>query len=371
MPARHPLARPAESIPMIYRTLRALLFLLPAELAHRLGLWLLARLGHRRRLASRLRARLAPPLPELASSCFGLSFPSPVGLAAGLDKEGRAAAGLFALGFGFVEVGTLTPRPQPGNPRPRLFRVVRDQALVNRMGFNNPGVEAAGRWLGTRPWPGPLGVNIGKNRDTPEERAADDYETALSAVRSFADYVVVNVSSPNTPGLRRLQDAERLVPLLERLVAANRGAGRRPLLLKVSPDLEPPALEELVDHALAAKVDGLIATNTTLARPEPPWGAYREAGGVSGRPLAARSRACLEIIVKRAAGRLPVISVGGVFTSDDVFDRLRRGASLVQVYTSFIYGGPSMPGRLCRDLALRMRREGFRSPGELSSAATG
>lgn len=355
---------------MIYRALRTLLFLFPAETAHRLGLWLLALLGRRERLAGRLRARLAPPLPELPTSCFGLTFPNPVGLAAGLDKEGSAAAGLFALGFGFVEVGTLTPRPQPGNPAPRLFRVPRDLALVNRMGFNNHGIEAARSLLEGRRWPGPLGVNIGKNRDTPEERAAEDYEVALRAARSFADYVVVNVSSPNTPGLRRLQDAERLTPLLARLRAANAGEGRRPLLLKVSPDLEDTALEEIVELAVAGGVDGLIATNTTLARPEPPWGAYREAGGVSGQPLAARSAAALRLLVRRAAGRMPVISVGGLFGADDVFDRLRSGASLVQLYTGFVYGGPSVPGKICRELALRMRREGFRSVAELSSAAS-
>lgn len=352
---------------MIYRALRVLLFLLPAEHAHRWGLRLLAWLGRRKRLAVRMRARLAPPLPELASTCLGLSFPNPIGLAAGLDKEGAAAAGLFALGFGFVEVGTLTPRSQPGNPRPRLFRVPKDGALVNRMGFNNPGVEAAARLLGRGPWPGPLGLNIGKNRDTPEERAAEDYEAALTAVRPLADYVVVNVSSPNTPGLRRLQDGERLSPLLERLRAVNAGAGRRPLLLKVSPDLTDPALEELVDRAIAGGVDALIATNTTLARPEPPWGVYREAGGVSGRPLAARSLACLDVIVRRAGAKLPVISVGGLFTAEDVFQRLRRGASLVQVYTGFVYGGPALPGRLCRELAQRMRRDGLRSISELTA----
>ncbi|MHB8418042.1 MAG: quinone-dependent dihydroorotate dehydrogenase [Myxococcales bacterium] len=352
---------------MVYRALRFLLFLLPAELAHRLALAALRLLGRRRRLSARLRARLAPPLPELGSTCFGLTFENPVGLAAGLDKAGGATAGLFALGFGFVEVGTLTPRPQPGNPPPRLFRVPAEGALVNRMGFNNPGVEAARRLLGPGPWPGPLGVNVGKNRETPEERAGDDYETALSAACAFADYVVVNVSSPNTPGLRRLQDPERLVPLLERLRRAN--SGRRPLLLKVSPDLEDPALEELVDHALASGVDGLIATNTTLARPDS-RGAYRETGGLSGRPLAARSAACLQVVLRRAAGRLPVVSVGGLFTADDVFERLKAGASLVQLYTGFVYGGPSLPGRICRELAQRMRREGFRSLPELSASRT-
>ena len=359
---------------MLYRTLRIFLFLLPAEAAHDLALAVVRWLGRRPALRRKLRSRFAPALPELGSRRFGLAFENPVGLAAGLDKEGSSAAGLFAFGFGFVEIGTLTPRPQPGNPGPRIFRAPGDRALVNRMGFNNPGVERAVRWIGegssTGAWrPGPLGVNLGKNRDTPEADAIADYELGLRATAGCADYLVVNVSSPNTPGLRRLQDSERLTPLLGRLqaVLGEIGAvsGRRPpLLLKVSPDLDDAALEELVDRALDARLDGLIATNTTLARPSvgPPYG---EAGGLSGRPLAERSMACLRVAARRAQGRLPLISVGGIFTSDDVFERLRAGASLVQIYTSFIYEGPGIVGRISRGLAERMRREGFRGLDEL------
>jgi dihydroorotate dehydrogenase len=350
---------------MLYRALRSLLFLLPAEAAHRLALACLRWLGRRPRLRAGLRARLAPGLPELGCSRFGLTFDNPIGLAAGFDKEAEATAGLFALGFGFVEVGTLTPLPQDGNPKPRLFRVPRDRALVNRMGFNNPGVEAALKQLqapgGYRP--GPLGVNLGKNKVTPEERAAADYQAGLKALAPVADYLVVNVSSPNTPGLRRLQDADRLVPLLLGLREAN--TLRRPLLLKFAPDLEDAALEELVDCAVSAGVDGLIATNTTLARPDPPWGAYREAGGVSGAPLATRATRCLQLARRRAPG-LPVVASGGLFTGDDVFERLKLGACLVQLYTGFIYGGPGVVGRLCRELAGRMRREGYRSLDELT-----
>jgi len=355
---------------MIYRALRLLLFLLPAEAAHGLALAVLRWLGRRPALRRRLRAA---PLPELASRRFGLAFDNPLGLAAGLDKDGSAAAGLFALGFGFVEVGTWTPRPQPGNPRPRLFRVPKDRALVNRMGFNNLGVEVGVRRLAGTWRPGPLGINLGKNRDTPEADAIADYEFGLRATAGWADYLVVNVSSPNSPGLRRLQDPERLTPLLGRLQEVNRELGaatghRPPLLLKVSPDLDDSALEELVDRALDAGVDGLIATNTTLARPSgvPPYG---EAGGLSGRPLAERSLACLRVAVRRARGRLPVVSVGGIFTADEVFERLRAGACLVQLYTGLVYEGPGLVGRLARGLAERMRREGFRDLDDLVGSA--
>jgi dihydroorotate dehydrogenase len=306
-------------------------------------------------------------LPELASTRFGLTFENPIGLAAGFDKAADASAGLFALGFGFVEVGTLTPLPQDGSPRPRLFRVPADRALVNRMGFNNPGAEAGVRNLQSAYRPAPLGINLGKNKSTPEEGAAADYESGLRTVAPVADYLAVNVSSPNTPGLRRLQEADRLMPLLEALRAAN--TLHRPLLLKIAPDLDEPALDELVDCALAAGVDGLIATNTTLARPGSLWGAYREAGGVSGGPLAARATECLKLVRRRSKGRLPVVAVGGLFTGDDVFERLKLGGCLVQLYTGFIYGGPAVAGRICLELAQRMRREGYRSLDELVGKA--
>ncbi len=358
---------PAGRQGMLYRALRWFLFLLPAEAAHGFALRCLRWLGRRPRLRAALRRRLAPALPELGCTRFGLSFENPIGLAAGFDKAADASAGLFALGFGFVEVGTLTPLPQEGNPKPRLFRVPQDRALVNRMGFNNPGAEAAVRNLQSAGYrPGPLGVNLGKNKSTPEEGAGADYEKVLRAVAPVADYLVVNVSSPNTPGLRRLQDAERLVPLLATLRAANEL--RRPLLLKIAPDLDEPALEELVDTAVAAGVDGLIATNTTLARPGSLWGAYREAGGVSGVPLAARATECLRLVRRRSKGQLPVIAVGGLFTGDDVFERLKLGGCLVQLYTGFIYGGPAVAGRLCLELAQRMRREGYRTLDDLTGS---
>jgi dihydroorotate dehydrogenase len=354
---------------LLYRLLRPLLFLLPAELAHRLGSALLRCLGARPRLRRLTRARLAPPLPELASERFGLRFENPVGLAAGFDKEGRTVSGLFALGFGFIEVGTLTPRPQPGNPPPRLFRSVRDQALINRLGFNNPGALAAARDLDrARTWrPGPLGVNFGRNKDTPEERSVEDYRAALTAVEEAADYLVVNVSSPNTPGLRRLQDPERLRPLLSDLrqasshLATTAGRSHRPLLVKVSPDLSDPALEELVDLLLEVEVDGLIATNTTTTRPRGSGGSYREEGGLSGGPLTTRAQACLRIVSARSQGRLPIIGVGGILTPDDAYRRIRAGACLIQVYSGLIFNGPAWIGHLCHQIAVLLRQDGFQS----------
>jgi dihydroorotate dehydrogenase len=358
---------------LLYRLVRPLLLLLPAELAHRLGTALIRWLGARPRLRRFSRARLAPPLPELGSDRFGLRFENPIGLAAGFDKEGTAVSGLFALGFGFVEVGTLTPRAQPGNPSPRLFRVVQDRALVNRLGFNNPGAGAAAPGLErAHLWrPGPLGVNIGRNKDTPEERSIEDYRTAMTAVEEVSDYLVVNVSSPNTPGLRRLQEPERLRPLLRDLrdvsarLATTAGRPRRPLLVKVSPDLTDPALEELVDLLIEERVDGLIATNTTLARPLGTAGAYREEGGLSGGPLRERAEACTRVLAARSQGRLPIIGVGGILGPEDVYRRLRAGACLVQVYSGLIYRGPGFVGELCRGLASLLRRDGVRSLGEI------
>ncbi len=350
---------------MPYRLLRSVLFLLPAEAAHRFAVALLRALGRRPRLRERLRRRIVPSLPELGATRFGLAFDNPIGLAAGFDKDARAVGGLFALGFGFVEVGTVTPRPQPGNPRPRLFRAPGEGALVNRMGFNNAGAARAVENLAACWRPGPIGINLGKNKDTPEERSADDYVAAIAVAAPAADYLAVNVSSPNTPGLRRLQELDRLVPLLERLREANDSGRRRPLLLKVSPDVSNADLEGIVDAALAAGIDGLIATNTTVSRPRDDLRVYREAGGLSGAPLAGRAAECLRVVRQRAGARLPVIAVGGIASADDVFDRLRAGACLVQLFTGFVYQGPGLVGRLCLGLAERLRKGGFRTLDEL------
>jgi dihydroorotate dehydrogenase len=343
----------------MYRWLRRLLFLLPAETAHRLGMWAIrwmGRLGFARR---RLRRRL-PDLPELVCERFGLRFPSPLGVAAGLDKEGSAVSGLFALGFGFVEVGTVTPRPQSGNPRPRLFRVGNDEALVNRMGFNNPGTQAVIANLGGAFRPGPLGVNLGKNKDTSDADAIADYLAVGRLARGAADYLAVNVSSPNTPGLRDLQKAERLAPLLE---ALRREIPDRPILLKFAPDLAERDLEAMCDVATSAGVAGLIATNTTLWRPSSA-GAYREQGGLSGRPLGPLASQALRIAYRRTRGVLPLVGVGGLSSPEDMLSRLRDGASLLQAYSAFIYGGPGWASSTTLGLCRLLRAAGYRSVDE-------
>jgi dihydroorotate dehydrogenase len=289
----------------------------------------------------------------------GLHFPNVLGIAAGFDKEAQVAPGLAALGFGHVEVGTLTPYPQPGNPRPRVFRLPADRALVNRMGFPNQGVAAALhhlRPLAAQPRSFVLGVSLGKQKETPLEDAARDYVAVMEAVYPFADYLAVNVSSPNTPGLRALQGEAYLTALLQTLLrrraqlAGESGERPKPLWLKVAPDLTAVELEQIVTAALTAGVDAIIATNTTTARPNLRDPAQKQEGGLSGAPLAPRSVELLAAIRDLAGPDLPLISVGGIFSAADVAGRLAAGASLVQLYTSLIYEGPALPGRILRNL---------------------
>jgi dihydroorotate dehydrogenase len=339
--------------------LRWILFRLDPERAHRLAHRLLGRVGPRLARARRPRAR-----PRLAVRVLGLAFDGPVGLAAGFDKGDCAVAGLFALGFSHVEIGTITPRPQAGNERPRLFRLPEHRALVNRMGFNNEGMEACARRLAALPREarfGPVGLNVGKNKATPNERAAGDYLACIDRLHPFADYLVVNISSPNTPGLRELQEREPL----ERLLRACAGrlaevAPGKPLLVKLAPDLEPEALDEAVDVAVAAGAAGIIATNTTLSRAgvegHPRAG---EAGGLSGAPLEARATGVVRRIAARVRGRLPVVGCGGVMTAADAYAKIRAGASLVQVYTGLVYGGPSFVRRLNEGIEALLVRDGF------------
>jgi dihydroorotate dehydrogenase len=292
---------------------------------------------------------------------LGLSFPGPVGLAAGFDKDARGTRGLAALGFGFVEVGTVTARAQPGNPRPRMFRLTADRALVNRMGFNNAGAAAAAARL-ARARGGPVvGVNIGKTRAVPDADAAADYAASARAVAAVAGYVVVNVSSPNTPGLRDLQAADRLRPVLVAVRSALDAAvpGRRvPLLVKIAPDLADADVDAVADLALELGLDGIIATNTTVSRDglASPAAevAAAGAGGLSGPPLRARSLAILRRLHARAGDRLVLIAVGGIETPDDAWERLQAGATLVQAYTAFVYGGPLWPRRMHAGLARRL-----------------
>jgi dihydroorotate dehydrogenase len=307
----------------------------------------------------RLVERFTAPDPALRVEALGLRFPSPFGVAAGFDKDGFAVRGLGQLGFGHVEVGTITAVAQPGNPRPRLFRLPADRALVNRMGFNNGGADAAaGRLsrLSRRTDRPVLGVNIGKSRVTPVDEAVADYERSARVLAPFADYLVVNVSSPNTPGLRGLQELDALTPLLESVKLA---AGETPLLVKIAPDLADDEVVRICDLVVSLGLDGIIATNTTIAREglKAPASAVEEigAGGLSGAPLAARSLAVLRLIRDRVPAELCVGSVGGVETAADVQDRLDAGATLVQGYTAFIYRGPLWARHVNRGL-LRFRR---------------
>jgi dihydroorotate dehydrogenase len=308
----------------------------------------------------RIVERSTGPSPELAVDALGQRFPSPFGVAAGFDKDALGVVGLGNLGFGHVEVGTITALPQPGNETPRLFRLVADRALINRMGFNNGGADAAaGRLsrLSRRTHRPVLGVNIGKSRVTPVEQATDDYVRSAKVLAPHADYLVVNVSSPNTPGLRGLQELDALAPLLE---AVRQAAGRTPLLVKIAPDLEDDEVVRICELVTRLGLDGIIATNTTISRAGLVTPAAEVeaigAGGLSGAPLAARSLAVLRLIREHVPASLCVISVGGVETADDVQERLDAGATLVQGYTAFIYLGPLWARQVNRGLE-RIRRE--------------
>jgi dihydroorotate dehydrogenase len=288
---------------------------------------------------------------------MGLNCPNPLGLAAGLDKQARAAPALAALGFGFLELGTVTPRPQPGNPRPRLFRLIEDEALVNRMGFNSVGLDA---FLDSRrraPVPCPVGINIGKNADTPVARAVDDYVLAFERAYPFADYMAINISSPNTPQLRSLQSGDALDELLAALKAAQAGLSARhgrhvPLAVKIAPDLSDAETDGVAERLLRHGVDGVIATNTTVRRPESLRSSLaREPGGLSGRPLRARANTVAARLYRQLANRIPIIGAGGLSDPTEAVERIRAGADALQVYTAFIYRGPALIGEIVRGLA--------------------
>jgi dihydroorotate dehydrogenase len=327
---------------VLYTLARTALFQLDPELAHDLALKSLSALGGG--------AAWLGPGSAIGESrhVMGLDFPNPVGVAAGLDKNGEYVDALAALGFGYIEVGTVTPRPQPGNPRPRLFRLPEYEALINRLGFNNQGVEAMLRNLERARFQGILGINIGKNFDTPIERAAEDYLACLEAVYARASYVAVNISSPNTKDLRDLQSSARLDELLAALLArraalATRHGSTKPLLVKVAPDLDDAQIEAIAELAVKHAVDGLIATNTTIARDG--VAGHRlgaETGGLSGRPLFARSTEVLRRLAAALGGRVPLVGVGGILSGPDAKAKLDAGASLVQLYTGFIYRGPEL-----------------------------
>jgi len=323
----------------VYPLLKPALFALDPERAHDATIHSMAALGR----------LLGPKLPTSGREVVlaGLRFANPIGLAAGLDKDGEAVSGFSRLGFGHLEVGTVTPRPQAGNAKPRVFRLLKDQGLINRFGFNNQGVDAMVARLEGHPYQGILGVNIGKNKDTDNANAASDYVVCLQKAAAVCDYMTVNLSSPNTPGLRDLADASRILdvikPVLEaRETVANRHGARLPIFVKLAPDFTDTDLAQVLEALVAVAVDAVILTNTTLSREGLVSPDRGEMGGLSGAPLTARSMHCLRVADAALAGRLPIISVGGVMTVADCQARLALGASLVQLYTGLIYRGPGL-----------------------------
>jgi dihydroorotate dehydrogenase len=338
----------------MYPLFRPFLFRLDPENAHHLTLQLV-------RLAgilppSRWLLQAMFNAPEKPVEAFGLRFKNPVGLAAGYDKDGVGMRGLAALGFGHLEIGTVTARPQPGNPRPRVFRLVEDEAVINRMGFPGEGAaKVAGRLISRarRPWSPILGLNLGKNKDTPLEEAASDYVSLMRTFSGLADYLAINISSPNTAGLRRLQGRDMLEDLLgaiakERRTTARGGGAHTPILVKLAPDLSDDELNDALDVILGAGMDGVIATNTTLGRAGLCSHHQGETGGLSGSPLRVRSEAVLAQVLKGLDGRIPVVSAGGIMNPEDAKRRLDMGAVLVQVYTGLVYAGPGLVQKIIR-----------------------
>jgi len=346
----------------MFRLLRPALFALDAEDAHRLTISALKWRG-------RFPVASGHNDPILHTTIAGLSLPNPVGLAAGFDKNAEVSAAMLGLGFGFVEAGTLTPRPQDGNPRPRLFRLVEDRAVINRFGFNNRGL-AAGLARLTTSQPGVVGVNVGINKDSNDR--VGDYRHSVAAVTAsgVGDYITVNISSPNTQGLRDLQAEGALAELLAVVDSARAGVRWMPLFLKVAPDLSPEEVETIAGLAIAHHVDALIVSNTTVARPDTLRSRHAgEAGGLSGAPLTARADAILRAFHGATAGRLPLIGVGGISSAEQAYARLRSGASAVQLYTALAYEGPGLVRRITTGLAALLRRDGFASVADAVGTA--
>jgi dihydroorotate dehydrogenase len=341
----------------MYDLIRPLLFALDAENAHRLTLY-----GLDVAQRSNFIHLIARPPAELPTTAFGIRFPNPVGLAAGLDKNADHLDALGALGFGFVEVGTTTPRPQPGNDKPRMFRLPRHEAVINRLGFNNDGVDALVRNVQQSSYRGVLGINIGKNKDTPNDKAVDDYLFCLERVYALSSYITVNISSPNTQGLRDLQEEATLRRFIETLREAQERLGsqtgaRKPMLLKIAPDLSETELDAIAEVLLAAGVDGVICTNTTIDHSSvasDPHG--NETGGLSGKPLFARSTAVLRGMRKRVGDRIGIIGVGGILDGGDAAEKIDAGAALVQLYSGMVYRGPALIAE-CVDEIRRQRED--------------
>lgn len=341
---------------MVYRLLRPALFQLDAERAHRLALaglkWM-----------PRHPAKADGPL---AIEVAGVDFPNPVGLAAGFDKDGEAPDAVLGLSFGFAEVGSVTPLPQPGNPKPRLFRLAEDQAVINRMGFNNGGAANAAERLRQRAGrPGIVGINLGANKDSPDRTA--DYVTLTRLMAPLASYLVVNVSSPNTPGLRALQDEAALANLLDAVLDA-RGAAGPPVFLKVAPDLEPSDIDAIARLAIEKNLGALIVSNTTISRPPLASTHAGEAGGLSGAPLKPLALRRLREFRAATGGAVPLVGVGGIASAEDAWERIRAGASLVQLYSALVYEGPGLARRIVHGLERLMRRDGFSSIAEAAGS---
>lgn len=337
---------------MLFDLARPALFAIDPERAHRLTVRALALAGRR-----------GPPAAgALAIDVAGLGFPNPLGMAAGFDKDAEVPDQLLGLGFGFAEVGSITPRPQAGNPRPRLFRLVEDRAVINRMGFNNGGAEVARDRLVRRAGrPGIVGINVGANKDS-EDRIAD-YVAMTRVMAPLASYLAVNISSPNTPGLRALQDEGALTGLLDAVIEA-RGTAGPPVFLKVAPDLESADIDAIARIALDRKLGALIVSNTTISRPALLSANARETGGLSGAPLRDLAQQRLRDFRKATGGAIPLVGVGGITSAEDAWARIRAGASLVQLYSAMVYGGPGLPRRILRGLEALMRRDGFASIAE-------
>jgi dihydroorotate dehydrogenase len=320
--------------------------------------------------------------PELPVELFGLKFPNPVGLAAGMDKFAAAVPVWEKLGFGFCELGGVTWRAQDGNPQPRMFRAAADEAIVNRMGFNNPGAESFAQklseWKKSGRWPKhPVGINLGKSKTTPLEKAAEDYSNSFRVLRELADFFVVNVSSPNTPNLRQLQDKTALDEILAAIQEVqspkSKVQSQKPILVKVAPDLSFEALDEILELVLARQIAGIVATNTTISRPQTinlsSQKIYSETGGLSGKPLRARSTEIIRHIFKQTNGKLPIIGVGGIFSTDDAWEKIMAGASLLQIYTSLVYEGPGVTKKIAAGLILRLEIAGMKHLQEAVGSA--
>lgn len=339
----------------MYSLIKSILFRYDAEQVHH---WVMKRLTFAYSvgfLRSFLKASFVIKDKSLERTLWGITFPNPVGLAAGFDKDAKYTDPLACLGFGFIEIGTVTPRAQSGNPKPRLFRLPADKALINRMGFNNDGATEAAERLKKRRENIIIGGNIGKNKDTANEQATDDYEKSFKELFSVVDYFVVNVSSPNTPGLRALQDKEPLTQLLNRLQVLNKQNPKtKPILLKIAPDLTNEQLDDIIEIVRNTDLDGIVATNTTISRsnlltPKSEVDAIG-AGGLSGAPVRKRATEVISYIHKNSGGKIPIIASGGIFTAADAKEKLDAGASLVQVYTGFIYEGPAITKNICKGL---------------------